>query len=76
MHWISGHRRGSSWNWDAASLLSLVRSFSIWLGSSLNHLGAHRHSYCYSEMVTRHTGPFRPTFKLTQLTQVSLIPAL
>ena len=19
MHWISGHRRGSSWNWDAAS---------------------------------------------------------
>ena len=52
---------------------TLVQSFSIRLGSRINHLGAHRHSYCYSEMVMRHRGPFVPLSKLNQLMQVTVL---
>ena len=50
---------------------ALVRSSGIWLGGRWSHLGAHRHSYCYSEMVTRYRGPCIPLPKLNQPTQVT-----
>ena len=68
VHWFSGDTRASSWNWVPP--LSSPRTV-LWhlVGMQVGHLGAHRHSYCYSEMVTRCRGPFIPLPKLNQPTK-------